>query len=180
MWSYSTLFPIRSGKRSRYQQSGKRATSPSSPKKVHLSSYSNYRGITLLSIPGKVFNRVLLNRMKDAIDPQLREQQAGFHKNRPCTDQIATLRIILEQSLEWTSPLYINFVEYEKAFDSVDRQTLWKLLGHYEIPEKITNIIRNSYERMTCRVVHGRQLTNAFEVRTGVRQDACCRQFCFF
>ena len=52
---------------------------------------------------GKVFNRVLLNRMKDAIDPQLREQQAGFRKNRSSTDQIATLRIMLEQPLEWTS-----------------------------------------------------------------------------
>ena len=66
--------------------------------------------------------------MKDAIDPQLREQQAGFRKNRSCTDQIRTLRLVLEQSLEWNSLLYINFMDYEKAFDSVDRQTFWKLL----------------------------------------------------
>ena len=140
------------------------------PKKGDLSCCSNYRGITLLSIPGKVFNRVWLSRMKDAIDPQLPEQQAGFRKNRSFTDQIVTLRIILEQSLEWNSPLYINFVDYEKAFDSEDHQTLWKLLRHYGILEKTTNIIRNSYEGMTCRVVHGWQLTDAFEVRTGVRQ----------
>jgi len=62
--------------------------------------------------------------MKDTIDSQLYKQQAGFRKNRSCTNQIATLCIILEQSLEWNSPLYINFVDYEKAFDSVDRQTL--------------------------------------------------------
>ena len=80
-------------------------------KKGDLSSCSNYRGITLLSIPGNMFNRVLLNRIKDAIDPQLHEQQAGFRKNRSCNDLIATLRIILEQSLEWNSPLYINFVD---------------------------------------------------------------------
>ncbi|VDO79927.1 unnamed protein product [Schistosoma margrebowiei] len=41
------------------------------PKKEDLSKCENYRGITLLSIPGKVFNRVLLNRMKDAVDVQL-------------------------------------------------------------------------------------------------------------
>ncbi|VDP83918.1 unnamed protein product [Schistosoma mattheei] len=40
------------------------------------------RGITLLSVPGKVLNRVLLNRMKDAVDAQLRDQQAGFRKDR--------------------------------------------------------------------------------------------------
>ncbi|VDO63454.1 unnamed protein product [Schistosoma margrebowiei] len=66
------------------------------PKKGDLSKCENYRGITLLSIPGKVFNRVLLNRMKDAVDAQLGDQQSGFRKDRSCTDQIATLRIIVE------------------------------------------------------------------------------------
>ncbi|CAH8550340.1 unnamed protein product [Schistosoma guineensis] len=93
-------------------------------KKGDLSKCENYRGITLLSIPGKVFNRVLLNRMKDAVDAQLRYQQAGFRKDRSCTDRIATLRIIVEQSVEWNSTLYINFTDYEKAFDSVDKRTL--------------------------------------------------------
>ncbi|VDP49667.1 unnamed protein product [Schistosoma curassoni] len=66
-------------------------------KKGDLSKCENYRGITLLSLPGKVFNRVLLNRLKDAVDVQLREQQAGFRKDRSCTDQSATPRIIVEQ-----------------------------------------------------------------------------------
>ena len=149
------------------------------PKKGDLSSCSNYRGITLLSIPGKVFNRVLLNRMKNAVDPLLRDQQAGFHTNRSCTDQIATLRIILEQSLEWNSPLYVNFVDYEKAFDSVDRQTLWRLLRHYGVPQKITDIIRNMYEGINCRVVHGQHVTDAFQVKTGVRQGCLLSPFLF-
>ena len=149
------------------------------PKKGDLSCCPNYRGITLLSIPGKVSNRVLLNRMKDAVDTLLRDQQASFRKNRSCTDQIASLRIILEQSLEWNSSLYINFIDYEKAFDSIDRPTLWKLLRHYGVPEKITNIIRNSYEGLSCRVVHGQQLTDAFPVETGVRQGCLLSPFLF-
>ena len=149
------------------------------PKKGDLSSCSNYRGITLLSIPSKVFNHVLLNRIKNAVDPMLRDQQAGFRTNRSCTDQIATLRIILEQSLEWNSPLYVNFVDYEKAFDSLDRQTLWRLLRHYGVPQKIVDIIRNSYEGMTCRVVHGQQITDAFQVKTGVRQGCLLSPFLF-
>ena len=149
------------------------------PKKGNLSSCSNYRGITLLSVPGKVFNRILLDRMKDVVDPQLRDHQAGFRKDRSCTDQIATLRIILEQSLEWNSSLYINFIDYEKAFDSVDRASLWRLLRHYGVPEKITNIIKNSYEGLTCRVVHRGQLTDAFQVQTGVRQGCLLSPFLF-
>ena len=101
-------------------------------------------GITLLFILGKVFNRILLNRMKDAVDSLLRDEQAGFRTGRSCIDQITTLRIIIEQSLEWNSSLYINFVDYEKAFDSIDRPTLWTLMRHYGIPDKITNIIKNS------------------------------------
>ena len=84
--------------------------------------------------------------MKDAVDLKLRDNQAGFRKNRSCADQIASLRIIIEQSLEWNSPLYINFIDFEKAFDSVDRHTLWRLMKHYGIPEKIISIVQSIYQ----------------------------------
>ncbi|VDP85680.1 unnamed protein product, partial [Schistosoma mattheei] len=144
-----------------------------------MSKCENYRGITLLSVPGKVFNRVLLNRMKDAVDAPLRGQQAGFRKDQSCTDQIATLRIIVEQSIEWNSTLYINFIDYEKAFDSVDRRTLCRLLRHYRVPEKSVNVIRNSYDGLHCKVVHGGQQTDAFQVRIGVRQGCLLSSFLF-
>ena len=130
-----------------------------------------------LTIPGKVFIRVLLNRRKDAVDPQLRDQQAGFRRGRSCTEQIATLSIMLEQSYEWNSPLYVNFIDYEKAFNGLDPQRLWKLLRHYGIPEKITSIIRNSYSGMTYRVVCGHQQTDAFQVKAGERQGCLLSPF---
>ena len=70
------------------------------PKKGDLTNFNNYRGIMLLSAPGKVLNRILLDKIKAAVDPLLRDQQAGFRSNQSCTDQIATLRIIIEQSIE--------------------------------------------------------------------------------
>ena len=149
------------------------------PKKGDLSNCNNYRGIMLLSTAGKVFNRIVLERMRDVVDAKLREEQAGFRKNRSCTDQIATLRIILEQSLEWNSPLYINFIDYEKAFDSIDRDTLWNLLRHYGIPEKFISLIRSTYKDMTCKVVHAGQLSESFEVQTGVRQGCLLSPFLF-
>ena len=148
------------------------------PKKGDLRNCANYRGITLLSVPGKVF-RIILERMKDMVDPMLRDQQAGFRQNRSCLDQIATLRIIVEQSLEWNSSLYVNFVDYEKAFDSVDRKTLWKLLRHYGVPTKLVNLIKNSYDGTGCRVIHGGQFTCRFEVKTGVRQGCLLSPFLF-
>ncbi|VDP69401.1 unnamed protein product [Schistosoma mattheei] len=115
--------------------------------------------------------------MKDCVDAQLRDQQAGFCKDRSCTDQFATLRIIVGQSIEWNSSLYINFIDYEKAFDSVDRTTLWKPLRYYGVPQKIVNIIRNSYDGLNCKTVHGGRLTNSFEVKTGVRQGCLLSPF---
>ena len=149
------------------------------PKKGDLRDCSNYRGIMLLSVPGKVLNRILLERMKEAVDPKLRDQQAGFRKNRSCADQIASLRIIVEQSLEWNSPLYVNFIDYEKAFDSVDRETLWKLLRHYGVPQKIISLIRCTYQEMSSRIAHAGQLSDSFEVKTGVRQGCLLSPFLF-
>ena len=140
------------------------------PKKGDLQECKNYRGIMLLSVPGKVLNRIILERLKNEVDNILRDHQAGFRQDRGCIDQIATLRIIVEQSMAFDSSLYINFVDYEKAFDSLDRDTLWKLLQHYGIPEKIITLIRNTYDGVTCKVTHAGRLTDSFQVKTGVRQ----------
>ena len=62
----------------------------------------------LLSVSRKVLNRVIL---KTGVDAKLRDHQADFRKDRSYTDQIATLQIIVEQSMEWDSSLYIHFVD---------------------------------------------------------------------
>ena len=140
------------------------------PKKGDLGLCKNWRGIMLLSVPSKVLTRIILERLKDAIDDQLRPEQAGFRKDKSCTDQIATLRIIIEQSLEWQSPLYMNFIDFQKAFDSIDRETIWKLLQHYGIPPIYVNLIKQLYQEATCQIIHNGKLTEAFEMKTGVRQ----------
>ena len=68
------------------------------PKKGDLTECNNWRGITLLSVPNKVFARILLNRMKDAVDKLLQNQQAGFRPGRSCMDQIFSLRQIIEKA----------------------------------------------------------------------------------
>ena len=133
----------------------------------------------LLSTPGKVLNRLLLERMKEAVDPKLRDQQAGFRRNTFCADQIASLRIIVEQSLEWNSPLYISFIDYKKAFDSVDRETTWKLLRRYGVPKKIISLIRCTFQDMSCKFAHADKLSESFEVKTGVWQGCLLSSFLF-
>ena len=73
--------------------------------------------------------------------------------------------------MEWDLSLYINFVDYEKAFDNLDKETLWKLLQHYGIPEKLISLIRSTYDGMICKVIRAGQLTtDSFTVKTGLRR----------
>ena len=93
-------------------------------KKGDLSHCNNCKGITLLSVPGKIFCSILPSRIRSVDDRVLREEQAGFRPGRSCIDQIFVLRNILEQSNEWQSPLIVvNFIDFQKAaFDSFDRR----------------------------------------------------------
>ena len=115
--------------------------------------------------------------MKEAVDPKLRDQQAGFRRNTSCVDQISSLRTIMEQSLEWNSLLYISFIDY--VVDSVDRETMWKLPRHYGVPDKLISLIRCTFQDMSCRIAHAGQLSESFEVKTGVRQGCLLSPFLF-
>ena len=140
------------------------------PKKGNIQFCDNWRGITLLSVPSKVFCRILLRRIDLAIDKKLREEQAGFRKGRGCIDQIFTIRNIIEQCLEWNSPLYINFIDFQKAFDSLHRDTLWKILQLYGVPDKLITVIKLFYYHFECSVIVDGKLSEWFPVESGVRQ----------
>ena len=70
------------------------------PKKGALNNWNNCRGITLLSIPCKILAKIMIQRLNDAVDQQLREKQVGFWKGRGSIEQIFTLRNIFVQCTE--------------------------------------------------------------------------------
>lgn len=139
----------------------------------------NCRGIKLLSIPGKVLYRIILERLRTAVDSKLREHQTGFQQERSCIGQIATMRITIEQSIEWNYLVYINFRDVEKAFDSLDREAMWHLMRHYGIPQKFISVIKSTYNGMTCRVLHAENTTDKFDVKTCVREGCILSPFLF-
>ena len=94
------------------------------PKKVSLSNCNNCRGITLLSIPGKVLSIILLDHLKDFIDLKLIEQQAVFRRNRSCSEQMFMVKNMIEQCIEFQQPILLNFVDFKKVFDSIHRESL--------------------------------------------------------
>ena len=127
----------------------------------------NYRGISLLSVPGKVLSLVLLDRLETIIDPQLMESQCGFRKGRGTVDQILVARQIIERATEYQTPVHLGFVDLTKAYESVDRPALFAMLRHYRVPQQLIDIIKELYTgwvRTTDRT------SEDFEVMTGVRQ----------
>ena len=126
--------------------------------------------------------------MKAAVDEKLREEQSwGFGKDRSTIDQIVTLRVIVGQSIEWNSSLLDNFIDYQKAFDSMDRAILWKIMRHHGTPGKLVILVRELYEGSSCRVgayymnvSHECQLIESFDIITGVKQGYIPSAFIFF
>ena len=122
------------------------------PKKGDLKDWNIWRGITLLSVPGKVMATILLNRIKNAVDVQLRQQQAGFRAGRSCCDQIFTLRQIIDRVTAMNMPLLVNFIDFKKAFDCIHRTSVWKILQCYGIPDKVIQVIQRFYSDSRCTV----------------------------
>ena len=86
----------------------------------------NHRGISLLSIAGKILARVLLNRLNEHLEQSglLQESQCGFRKDRGTIDMIFTARQLQEKCQEQNMDVYMTFVDLTKAFDSVSREGL--------------------------------------------------------
>ena len=101
---------------------------------------------------------------------ELPDVQAGFRKGKGTRDQIANILWIIKKAREFQKNIYSFFIDYTKAFDSVDHNKLWKILKEMGIPDHLTYLLRNLYasQEATMRTVHG--TTHWFQNGKGVCQ----------
>jgi hypothetical protein len=147
------------------------------PKKGDLTNCNNWRGITLLSSSSKILPRIILNRIKRHIDNKLRREQMGFSEGRSCIDQVNTLRIILEQFNKYQSSLYLIFIDFEKAFDSINRNKMWNAMKLFGIPDNIIRLIQEMYKNYTCQDEHNGKLSEPIMAKAGVKQGCLLAHF---
>ena len=105
-------------------------------KKGDLGITSNYRGITLSPAGAKMYNRMILNRIRPHLDPKLCINQNGFRPGRSPIAQILTLHCMLECVKSKNLPAVLTSIDFQKAFNSIHRGRLMEILKTYGVPEE--------------------------------------------
>ena len=151
------------------------------PKSGDLNDPSNYRGITLLSVLGKLFTRILNNRLNSWAEKYsvYIEAQAGFRRGMSTVDNVFILQSLINLCFNDNKKLFCVFVDFKKAFDFVVRDILWfKLIG-YGVRGNILNVIKSMYNDIRSRVKCQNSLSDSFTCNLGVRQGECLSPLLF-
>ncbi len=150
--------------------------------KVNREEYNNYRGISLLSMPGKIYGRILNERIMKITDKSVGDEQGGFWKGRKCVeqifavsvgeqggfwkgrgcvDQIFAVKILMEKYLEKDRKLFSAFMGLEKAYGRVKLtgRAYRILLRVYGVRWQLLEGIRSFYEKASASVWVNRELS---------------------
>lgn len=131
---------------------------------------SNYRGITLLSTPGKIWTRIWYTRIRQKLENTLEEGQCGFRKGRGVQDNIFILRQISEKAINKGKEIHLCFIDLEKAFDRVRRDDIWATLEKRNLEKTEIEMIKALYDKTTNLVRSRNEESMDFESRIGLRQ----------
>ena len=135
----------------------------------------NYRGISLISCLGKLFTAVINERLTKFVERNriIGEEQAGFRSGYSTQDHIFSLHTIIDIYLNKFSrskTLFCAFIDYKKAFDLVDRSSLWSKLLTYNINGRLMKLIYNLYQNTKACIKLNNRISSSFNCNIGVRQ----------
>lgn len=145
-------------------------------KKGDLNNPGNYRGISLLSVISKIYTRILNRRLVTWCNENsvIREEQAGFRQGYATIDHIFTLFSMVQKQFQMNRKLYVAFVDFQKAFDSINREALWNVLKrtglspHSNLFKSITSIYHTV--KSAVRFKNPNSTGRLFDSTLGVKQ----------
>ena len=121
-------------------------------KSGNLNEVDNYRGIALSAISLKMTNKMILIRIQPIISSTLRNNQNGFRPGKSTMTHILSLRRLIEWVKSKNMNAIITYVDFRKAFDSIDRR-MFKILILYGIPKSLVNMISITYKNTEAKVL---------------------------
>jgi len=117
----------------------------------------------------KLFTNIIKNRLNGHVEKEMVEEQCGFRKGHSCTDAIFTVQQIIEKRKEHNLPLFLLFIDYEKAYDNVNRDKLWEMMDN-KIPNYLLNTIKCIYRNTKVRIKFNDGISESIHINKGVRQ----------
>ena len=143
-------------------------------KKGDRDTCDNYRGISLLSVTSKFFSSIINTRLYKwaETNSKINEEQAGFRKSYSTIDHIYTLHCMASNCLYGSkrSKLYAAFIDFRKAFDTVNRDKLWETLIKIGVSTKMINLLKAMYTSVKAIVKQGYEKSAELNCPRGVRQ----------
>ena len=144
----------------------------SNPKERQCQRMLKLLTIELFSHTNKVMLNILQARLQQYMNHEFPDVPVGFRKARGTRDQIANICWIIKKAREFQKNIYFCFIDYVKAFDSVDHNKLWKTLKEMGILDHLTCLLRNLYAGQEAPVRSGHGTTHWFQIGREVCQ--CC------
>ena len=120
-----------------------------------------------ISHASKIMLKILQARLQQYVNHEFPDVQAGLRKGRGDRNPIANICWIMEKAREFQKNIYFCFIDYAKAFDCVDHNTLWKILKEMGIPDHLTCLLRNLYAGQEATVRTGHGTTVWFQIGKG-------------
>ena len=138
-------------------------------KKGDAQCLDNYRPLSIIPILYKVFSRILDSRLRRFLSAEQSVDQAAYKPGFSCEDHLFTLTMLAEKSAEFQLPVWMAAVDFRKAFDSVEFESIWSSLEELNVPAQYTAVLKLLYAGQTARVVDEAE-SKPFKLGRGTKQ----------
>ena len=155
-----------------WPQDWKRSVFIPIPKKGNAKECSNYHTIALISQASQVMLKILQAGLQQYVNCELPDVQAGFRKSRITRDPFGNIRWMTKKAREFQKNIYLCFIDYAKAFGSVDDNKLLNILKKMGIPDHLTYLLRNLDAGQEAIIKTGYGATYWFQIGKGVHQHS--------
>ena len=126
----------------------------------------NYRGIALGNAAYNILSNIILGKIKPYIEKIKVDYQNGFRDGRSVIDNTFALKIINEKIWEYNQSVQYLLIDFQRAYDSIHRDTLWKCMEELKIPTKIINMCKTCVQKTRSVVRIEGSLSSFFENKT--------------